>query len=68
MITITFISTDKRLLSTEVAPDILKDELFEAYMDKAPWMVCNIAYQMVGLKASPASAASQTLAVACKRP
>ena len=66
MITITYRKTDKSLLSTESVPDVKKDDLFSAFFNKDPWLVCNATYQIVGLKASPVTAASQTLAVTCK--
>ena len=66
MITITYRKTDKSLLSKEDAPDVTKDEIFAAFFHKAPWLVCNATYQIVGLLASPVTAASQTLAVTCK--
>lgn len=66
MITITYVRTNKDILSTESVPDVVKGDVYSAYMDKAPWRVCNASYQILGFLANPASAASQTLVVTCK--
>jgi hypothetical protein len=51
------------LIATIEAPETIKDQLFDAYLTKTPWLLNSRWYAIRGILVSPARAESQEIRV-----
>jgi len=66
MTTVTYGDAQGSLIATVEAPDELKEQLFNAYLAKTPWLVQSRWYEIRGMLISPAGAKSREIRVTLK--
>ena len=63
MMTVTYNDDTGALLATVEASDAIKDQLFDAYLAKTPWLLNSRWYAIRGMRISPAGAVSREIRV-----
>ena len=63
MTTVTYSDDQGTLIATVEAPEEIKEQLFDAYMAKMPWLVQSRWYDIRGMRISPAGAESREIHV-----
>ena len=63
MMTVTYGDDQGALIATIEAPEAIKDQLFDAYLTKMPWLLNSRWYAIRGILVSRARAESQEIRV-----
>jgi predicted transcriptional regulator len=63
MTRVTYSDDQQALIATVEAPDAIKDQLFDAYLAKTPWLLNSRCYEIRGMLISPARAGSREIRV-----